>query len=133
MSGVFLLFLRGLLIIVLYAFLLLLIVTTWKSLQLNPNSNPPEISFIDSNSRKTYQFRSKYIRLGSDNANELCIELPTVLPFHANVFFRKNFWWIENVDAKAILLVNGAEISSIYRIKEGDEISLGDFILIVKL
>lgn len=133
MSGVFLLFLRGLLIIVLYAFLLLLIVTTWKSLQLNPNSNPPEISFIDSNSRKTYQFSSKNIHLGSDNANELRIESPTVLPFHANVFFRKNTWWIENVDTKAILLVNGTEISSSNRIKEGDEISLGDFILIVKL
>lgn len=133
MSGIILLIMRGLLIVVLYLFLILIIMTTWKMLNSGSGTENEVIHLVRMDTGEKYTYKLHTIRIGSDSSNDLRINSPVILPFHAVIKLKKKQWWIELVNQNSSIQVNGNNISGAMQINASDEIALSDFRILVTM
>ena len=134
--AILLLVIRGLLALLLYAFLALLMVFLWRDLRSRGQAGepPPEAHLlVEEGPEAGKEFRmARSNVLGRSADNDISLPDDTVSAQHANITFRKGQWWLEDLGSKNGTFLNQAPIEQPLVISSGDKISLGSVHLAFK-
>jgi len=140
MSGPFVLALRLLLVISLYAFLGYLLFTLWWDVRrqgdtLAARGNPRiAVKLLTSQGQPdTRHFALAEITLGRDPACEVPVADPAVSARHARLTYHHSQWWLEDLGSKNGTRLNDLEVAIPTVLVSGDEITFGQTRLVVEL
>ncbi len=74
---------------------------------------------------RRYPLEKRVTTVGSDAANQLCFDHPTVIPHHGYLVFQSGECRIRRLSDAGAILVNGADIHGEQPLKNGDRILFG--------
>jgi predicted component of type VI protein secretion system len=140
MSAPFVLVLRLLLAVSLYAFLAVALLTLWRevkaqgeslaarkipslSLQIQKESHPPARRF----------FNQPEILIGRDSHCDVFLSDETVSIRHARLSYHHGQWWLEDLESTNGTLLNKEKVAIPTVVIGGDEIECGSFLLTLDL
>ena len=135
----FVLFLRGVLALALYAFLALALWTLWKTLKeqarrvISPQAPPLALHFTGSDPARVLRFTIPLVQVGRDPASECWIEDPTLSAQHARLSYHHTQWWVEDLGSTNSTFLNGTAVGKPVVLTSGDELRLGGVLLEVRL
>lgn len=138
MSGVVVLVLRGILVVALYAFIILVFITLWRDVRqqstlLAMRKTPPLIlstRYADLPSQ-VRQFTQAEITIGRNADCECRLEDDSVSSSHARLHYHLGQWWLEDLGSTNGTLLNRVKLSVATIVVNGDEIRCGDSTLLV--
>jgi len=137
MSAIFVLILRFLLAISLYAFLFLAIFRMWKDFEKQSHAaleNRPQISFLLLNDKEnSTAFNQNEISIGRDIDNDLSIDDEAVSSQHARIKYENGNWLLEDLNSTNGTFLNDMRIYTPTVLVHGDEIILGNRSLVVEI
>lgn len=139
MPGIVLLILRFMLALFLYAFLFWAFITIWQDLrqQLKWRSSPqiPIIRLASSTFQdgKQTAFSIEQIIIGRNPSCDYVIEDSTVSAMHAQVFFRHNQWWVEDLNSTNGTFLNDQKVTIATVITSGDKLLCGDIPISIQI
>ena len=139
MSAIFVLILRILVVITLYAFLGWALYTIWRSIQastqlFNANQIPPILfTLLDSEHEIQQEFDSKDVLIGRDPACEFSVLNDMVSSRHARLSFHHKQWWIEDLNSTNGTFLNDERVSTPTVIISGDELRLGNIVFQISI
>lgn len=130
MSGTFVLILRILMAVSLYAFLGWAIYTIWQELRLSSRAASvrqiPVIRLALANAEETqWEFAIPEVIIGRDPSCELCIADDTVSAHHARLSYHHNQWWVEDLQSTNGTFLNDEKVYTPTVIISGDELRCG--------
>jgi pSer/pThr/pTyr-binding forkhead associated (FHA) protein len=129
MSAVFVLILRGLIAVSLFAFLGWVILVLWKDLQQTIKKNTEyEISPIYltlPDSGLACNFNQPEFFLGREAQADLQIPDDTLSALHSRFYYKNNHWMVEDLQSTNGTYLNEERLSTPSVLVEGDEITCG--------
>jgi pSer/pThr/pTyr-binding forkhead associated (FHA) protein len=132
MSAPFLLFLRAIMTLSLYAFMAWAFLLLWRNLKtqgelLAIRKTPPlALTYHDAASNSlTRHFRHPEITLGRDPHCEVYLDNETVSAQHARLSYHHGQWWLEDLNSTNGTTLNGEEVDTATIVISGDEIHCG--------
>lgn len=130
MSGTFVLILRILMAVSLYAFLGWAIYTIWQELRLSSRAASvrqiPAIRLAPANAEETqWEFAVPEVIIGRDPSCELSIADDTVSAHHARLSYHHNQWWVEDLQSTNGTFLNDEKVYTPTVIISGDELRCG--------
>ena len=138
MSGIVVLVLRGLLVVALYAFIILLFVTLWREVRqqaalLAMRKTPPLTLSITDGIQPTYvrHFTQPEITIGRQADCECRLEDDSVSTAHARLHYHHGQWWLEDLGSTNGTLLNREILSLATIVVSGDEIRCGETLILV--
>jgi len=137
MSGLFLLFIRTMLAVVLYVFLGWTLITIWQDLRKQKSAiqsqQPPEICLQIENGDdiQSRVFRGAEITLGRDPAGERTLVSETVSARHARFAYHHGQWWLEDLKSTNGTVINGEILTTAIVVIPGDQVQCGDVKIII--
>jgi pSer/pThr/pTyr-binding forkhead associated (FHA) protein len=137
MTGEFLLLVRTLLAVTLYAFLCWALITIWRDLRKKKASiqsqQLPEIRLQIQNGDEVQSqiFREVEITLGRDPTCECLLHSETVSARHARFAYHHGQWWLEDLKSTNGTFVNGEILSTAIVVIPGDQIHCGDIKIVI--
>ena len=137
MTGIFLLLIRVILAVSLYAFLCWALILIWRDLQQHESSiasqKLPEIclQIQAGDDIQNQVFRGTEIILGRDPTCECVLPSETVSARHARFAYHHAQWWLEDLKSTNGTLVNGETITTAIVVIPGDQIHCGDIEIII--
>lgn len=136
MDGNFLLIIRFLLAAALYAFLGGALYVLWRDLrqgsQLVVARRPPEL-FLSKNGSNKIAFQKAEVLIGRSPAADLTLDDITVSTLHARLSYRKQQWWLEDLDSTNGTFLNEERLVSPLVLASGDQLRLGQVELTVSI
>lgn len=139
MSGPVLLVIRLILVIGLYAFLAWALLTIWRDLKRQSETQrsrqAPPITLL----RKTEQdwtpfhFTSLEILVGRDPLCDCLMDDKTVSAEHARLSYHHSQWWIEDLHSRNGTYLNQEAVSSPVVVTSGDELRFGQIVFRVEI
>lgn len=139
MSGFIVLFLRLVLAISLYAFLLWAFYTLWRDFraqtQLVTNREIPALmlSMDQDDTSIDLKFIQPEVIIGRDPASSFPVNNETVSAHHARLSYYKKQWWLEDLHSTNGSYLNDERINAPVVVTSGDEIRCGQAIIIVTI
>jgi pSer/pThr/pTyr-binding forkhead associated (FHA) protein len=139
MSGTILFILRIAMVVALYAFLGLVLITLWNDLKRSSQAVssylPPlmTISLEKGKEVESRQFQTSEITLGRDPTCECPLEDATVSARHARLYYRQGHWWVEDLQSTNGTYINGELISTPLVLTPGDLLRCGQVSLTLKI
>ncbi len=131
MSAIFLLFLRLVLTVVLYAFLGWGLLVLWRDLRrqsevlAGQQNHPIVLQWQVEGELTTHRFTRTEIIIGRDPACDVFLDDRTVSLRHARLAFHHQQWWLEDLESTNGTMVNQEPVISPIVITEGDQICCG--------
>lgn len=139
MLPIFVLVLRILMVITLYAFLAWALYTLWRDLrfhsQVLTSRKTPPISIImegDPENEKI-SFSQNEISIGREPSCDIHLPDPVISVKHARLIYRNMHWWIEDLMSTNGTYLNDERVESPTILINGDELRIGKSILLVEL
>lgn len=138
MSAVFILFIRVVIAVCLYAFAGFAVYTLWRELKYADERRITEIvpsisiNYLDS-AEQTTTFTQQEITLGRESGNDLVITDETVSLHHAKLSHRHRQWWLEDLQSTNGTFLNSERIYTPTVIVSGDEVILGNVSLLIMI
>jgi pSer/pThr/pTyr-binding forkhead associated (FHA) protein len=136
-GAVFILVLRGLFAISLFAFLGWISYVLWKDLRQTIKSSTeyqiPAINLLIHDSGISYSFNQPEIFIGRDPQADLHIPDDTLSGIHARVFYKNNQWMVEDLQSTNGTQINEERLSTPSVLIDGDEMACGRIRLHVHL
>ncbi|MBA3274082.1 MAG: FHA domain-containing protein [Chthoniobacterales bacterium] len=86
----------------------------------------PPFLFCDDRLGISAEVSDGVIRVGSDDANEIFTDNPTVSPFHAELICEEHALWLRDLGSSSGTLRNGVRITEV-RLELGDVLRFGEF------
>jgi len=140
MSAVFLLGLRILAAVVLYAFIGWSIYLLWRSLQqetvfLSSRKVTPLNLTIQTSgeSSQTLNFAQGDIVIGRDPECEIILDDATISAHHARLTYHHNQWWLEDLQSTNGTKINNETVQTATIIVNGDTIQCGQTVILANL
>ncbi len=139
MSGFIVLFLRLVLAISLYAFLLWAFYTLWRDFrsqtQLVTNREIPALmlSMDQDETSVDLKFTQPEVIIGRDPASSFPVNNETVSAHHARLSYYKKQWWLEDLHSTNGSYLNDERINAPVVVTSGDEVRCGQAIIIVTI
>ena len=137
MTGLFLLLIRALLALALYAFLCWALITVWKDLRVNRISakgQKPRAIWLEVQTGDQIQnqvFRGDEITLGRDPACDCILLSETVSAYHARFTYHHSQWWLEDLKSTNNTFINGEIVTTPVVVIPGDQIRCGDVKILI--
>ena len=132
MSAPFLLILRAVMTLSLYAFMVWAFLQLWRSLKTQSElialRKTPPLALTFSNPEgdfRTRHFRDPEITLGRDPNSDVYLDNETVSAQHARISYHHGQWWLEDLDSKNGTTLNGEDVETPTIIVNNDEIQCG--------
>lgn len=139
MLPIFVLILRILMVIALYAFLAWAIYALWRDLkfhsQILTSRKTPPIGILmdgDPENEKT-TFSQNEISIGREPSCDISLPDPVISARHARLIYRNMHWWIEDLMSTNGTYLNDERVESPTILINGDELRIGKNILVVEL
>lgn len=139
MSGPFLLIIRIILVISLYAFLVWALLTIWRDLKRQSEAllarQAPPLALV----RKTdhewvpFHFTSLEILVGRDPLCDCHLDDKTVSAEHARISYHHGQWWIEDLHSRNGTYLNQEPVSTPVVVTSGDELRFGQVAFVVEI
>jgi pSer/pThr/pTyr-binding forkhead associated (FHA) protein len=133
MSGIVVLVLRGLLVVALYSFLILIFVTLWREVRqqatlLAMRKTPPLTLSITNGVQPALvrHFTQPEITIGRQPDCECRLEDDSVSTTHARLVYHHGQWWLEDLGSTNGTLLNREKLSLATIVVSGDEIRCGE-------
>jgi pSer/pThr/pTyr-binding forkhead associated (FHA) protein len=139
MAGVLFLILRISLTAVFYIFLAWVFMTLWRDIQTQSVSvstrQIPAIHLLAATEQPSasYQFSHAQISLGRDPACDCILDDETVSANHAQLVYRHNQWWVEDLNSKNGTFINDQRASSPIVLTSNDLLQFGKIAFIVTI
>lgn len=139
MSGFIVLFLRLVLAISLYAFLLWAFYTLWRDFraqtQLVTNREIPALmlSMDQDETSVDLKFTQPEVIIGRDPASSFPVNNETVSAHHARLSYYKKQWWLEDLHSTNGSYLNDERINAPVVVTSGDEVRCGQAVIIVTI
>ena len=139
MSAIFLLSLRLVLTIILYAFLGWGLHILWRDLRrqsevlAGQQHHPIVLQWQVDGELTTHRFTRTEIIIGRDPACDVFLDDRTVSQRHARLAFHHQQWWLEDLESTNGTLVNQEPVVSPIVITEGDQVCCGQALLTVAM
>lgn len=130
MSAIIVLILRIFLIISLYGFLFLCLVTLWRELEKTIKQQSSEYSpqiQLDIMDGRILKFSQPEISIGRRSGRDIQIDNETVSLDHARIFFTNNSWMVEDRNSTNGTKLNNEALDSPVVLVDGDQIKLGNY------
>ena len=133
--SIFLLSLRFILAILLYAFLAYSIFILWNNFKnsLSPISKIKTPLIHLSYKDKKISFQQQEIFLGRSPTSDLQIDNNTVSSSHAKIFFSKNQWWVEDMQSSNGSRLNSLDLTIPTVLTNEDELELGNATILISI
>jgi pSer/pThr/pTyr-binding forkhead associated (FHA) protein len=137
MTGLFLLIIRGLLALALYAFLFWALITVWQHIRMHKVSfNSQQLPVIwlkiqNGDLIKNQAFQGEEITLGRDPTCDCVLQSETVSANHARFTNHHNQWWLEDLKSTNKTFINGEIVTTPVVVIPGDQISCGDVKILI--
>ena len=130
-TGFFLLGLRLAAALILYAFLGWALFVLWRDLnreqtRTQASAEIPAIVLTTLADGYPIEFIQKQISIGRDNACDYAIANETVSSRHAQLFFSKNQWWVDDLQSKNGTYLNGEKVNHSMILAKNDELRIGE-------
>jgi pSer/pThr/pTyr-binding forkhead associated (FHA) protein len=129
----FLLVLRIIIAISLFAFLTFMLISLWQDLksraQLRLTMPMAHLLTISSESLEPAYQLGEVNLLGRANDNTLTLPETTVSAYHARISFRQGTWWLEDLGSRNGTIINDIPVVEPTIVIFGDEIHLGSVIV----
>ena len=139
MSATILLFIRLLMALAIYGFLGWAVWTLWRDIkrqdELMAARRIPELTLITQaeSGEDSYKFSTPDILVGRDQICDLILDEKTVSAEHARLSYHHGNWWVEDLDSRNGTLLNLEILSTPAVVVSGDELQLGQVIIIVEI
>ena len=139
MSGVVVFFLRILLTLCLYGFLIWAIVTIWRDLRSQGQllSAPPipnlTLAIQESEDMRRLSFDAAEIAIGRSQSSDCSIPDETVSARHARLRYHHNQWWVEDLKSTNGTFLNDEPVSVPTVVVSGDELRCGQINLLITI
>ncbi len=128
MSAEIVLVIRIILVILLYSFLGLTLLTLWRT-TFSPSKQDEmdaiKINVINNNDNQSRTFVSPEIYLGRDENASFQLMDQSASNLHARIFLKKLHWWVEDLNSTNGTYINDEKISAPTRIFDQDVIKCG--------
>jgi len=136
MSGIFILILRTLMAIALYAFVFWAIYALWNNLK--TAKDPVEQDCVPSvhikiQDGQSYSFDSREIIIGRDADCDLPLQDDTISAKHARLYFTQSHWWVEDLGSTNKTLLNGQVLDSASILVSDDQLHIGKIKLNIEI
>lgn len=131
MSGILYLILRGLLAVVLYAFLIWALHTVWQDLRTQTtmirSRKIPTITLAVTNTLEdqSLSFVTSEILIGRSSSSTYQVANETVSSSHARLSYHANQWWVEDLRSTNGTFLNDERIYTPTVIINGDDLRCG--------
>ncbi len=135
MSGTFLLILRLVMAVALYAFLGWAVYTIWWNMKrqtewISSQSSPKLKVFSEfGGDSREYEFTGPEIMIGRDQTCDVILDANTVSAEHARISYHHQNWWVEDLESRNGTLLNLAKVTTPSVLVSGDELQLGEVML----
>ena len=129
--GAILLAVRAALAVVLYGFLGWVFLTLWRELRTQStslaNRRIPPISLFGIGPKNTarHQYNHSKITVGRNPACDCMIDDDTVSAYHAQINYRHNQWWLEDLGSTNGCFINDQRVTSPIVLTSDDRIRFG--------
>lgn len=123
--------LRIFLAVILYGFIILVMVTIWRSLKSEIDKQAVKavprltLRILDNENNIEKTFEQTSVTLGRDPTADLQINDSTISGKHAQFFFRQNQWWIQDLDSTNGSYLNQIQIEESMAVTDGDALRCG--------
>lgn len=135
MSGTFLLILRLVMAVALYAFLGWAVYTIWWNMKRQTewisSQSSPKLKVISEfgGDSQEYEFLGPEILIGRDQTCDVILDANTVSAEHARLSYHHQNWWVEDLESRNGTLLNLARVTTPSVLVSGDELQLGEVLL----
>ena len=139
MSATILLIIRLWMALALYGFLGWAVWTLWRDMkrqeELMAARRIPELTLKnqDESGEVSNKFSAPDILVGRDQICDLILDEKTVSAEHARLSYHHGNWWVEDLDSRNGTLLNLELLSTPAVVVSGDELQLGQVIIIVEI
>lgn len=139
MSGPVLLVIRLILVIGLYAFLAWALLTIWRDLKRQSETQrsrqAPPITLLKKTEQDwtPFHFTSLEILVGRDPLCDCHLDDKTVSAEHARLSYHHSQWWIEDLHSRNGTYLNQEAVSSPVVVTSGDELHFGQIVFRVEI
>jgi hypothetical protein len=139
MSGPFLLAIRILVALSLYAFLGWALLTIWRDLKrqneaMAARQAPPiTLQPLPAAVTPPQHFSAAEILIGRDPVCDYSLDDKTVSAEHARLAYHHNQWWVEDLGSRNGTYLNQEAVSSPVVVASGDELRCGQITMIVEI
>ncbi|MBA3075462.1 MAG: FHA domain-containing protein [Anaerolineae bacterium] len=133
------LILRILMVLTLYAFLILMMVTIWRDLKFHSHllgqKKIPQILLYEDGAPETakYIFTQNEIIIGREETCDVFIADPVISARHARLVYRNAHWWIEDLLSTNGTYLNDERVESPVILINDDELRIGKNILLIEI
>jgi pSer/pThr/pTyr-binding forkhead associated (FHA) protein len=139
MAGLLFLFLRITLTVVFYIFLGWAFYTLWRDMQAQGISvttrQIPGLHLMAAAEQPgvSYQFARAHITLGRDPSCDCVLDEETVSAFHAQLVYRNDQWWVEDLNSKNGTFINDQRTTVPIVLTANDLIRFGKMAFIITI
>jgi pSer/pThr/pTyr-binding forkhead associated (FHA) protein len=139
MLAIFVLLLRILLVVILYAFLGWTIFTLWRDLKFQSQillaKKIPAISLFSESDPAIERnlFSKAEVSIGRDESCDISLQDSTISTRHARLTYRNLHWWVEDLLSTNGTYLNDERIETPTILITGDELRIGKNILVVEI
>lgn len=128
MSAQIVLIIRIIIVVMLYAFLGLMLITLWRITFYSKKTAPEahaELSLFNISINTSKIFNSPEVYIGRDPNATYQLDDQSASNLHARIYLKKQHWWIEDLNSTNGTIVNYEKISAPTRLFNKDIIQCG--------
>lgn len=139
MNGVFFLILRTLMVVALYTFLGMALLTLWRDLKMQREIIATRqvasigLQLGDGQEALAYRYTVAEVMIGRDPECECTLNSEKVSANHARLSFHHNQWWIEDLNSTNGSFLNNEPIVEPTVVANSDQLRCGDTTLTILL